>query len=87
MDDNRKKWDPEKVMTEIRVLGDKSASWNHKNNSSLYNAAVTHFGSWKAAVRACGYDYYDIKKVSNKKWSDKDMVFLKITFKHFPLKI
>jgi len=79
-DKNRKKWNPEKVMKEVSKLEDKSASWNHKNNSSLYNAAVTHFGSWKAAVRACGYDYYDIKKVSNKKWSDKDMVFLKNNF-------
>lgn len=79
-DNNRKKWDPEKVMKEIGKLDDKSASWNHKNNSSLYNAAVTHFGSWKAAVRACGFDYYDIKKVSNKKWSEKDMVFLKNNF-------
>ncbi len=73
----RKKWSPKKVMDEIRKLENKSASWNHRNNSSLYNAAVTHFGSWKAAVRACGYDYYEIKKVSNKKWSDNDMEFLK----------
>lgn len=78
----RKKWTAEKVMEEIRKLDDKSASWNHKNNSSLYNAAVTHFGSWKAAVRACGFDYYRIKKVSNKKWSDSDMEFLKKNFQN-----
>ncbi|MBN1115508.1 MAG: sigma-70 region 4 domain-containing protein [Oligoflexia bacterium] len=78
----RKKWTPNKVMEEIKKLKDKSASWNHKNNSSLYNAAVTHFGSWKAAVRACGFDYYEIKKVSNKKWSDTDMDFLKKNFQN-----
>jgi len=76
----RNKWTPERVMESIKHLEDKSASWNHKNNSSLYNAAVTHFGSWKAAVRACGFDYYDIKKVSNKKWSGTDMDFLKNNF-------
>ncbi|MCX6112288.1 MAG: hypothetical protein NTY22_03245 [Proteobacteria bacterium] len=74
---SRQKWTPKKVMEEIRKLENKTASWNHKNNSSLYNAAVTHFGSWKASVRACGFDYYTIKKVSNKKWSDTDIEFLK----------
>jgi DNA-binding CsgD family transcriptional regulator len=78
----RKKWTPKKVMEEIEKLKDKSASWNHRNNSSLYNAAVTHFGSWKAAVRACGYDYYKIKKVSNKRWSDNDIDFLKSNFQN-----
>ena len=75
--DSRKKWTPIRVMEEIKKTDNKTASWNHRNNSSLYNAAVTHFGSWKAAVRACGYDYYDIKRVSNKKWSDIDVDFLK----------
>jgi transposase len=75
--DARKKWTPSRVMEEIKKTDNKTASWNHRNNSSLYNAAVTHFGSWKAAVRACGYDYYDIKRVSNKKWSDGDVDFLK----------
>jgi len=79
---SRKKWTPERVIKEIRELEDKSASWNHKHNSSLYNAAVTHFGSWKAAVRSCGFDYYEIKKVSNKKWSNKDMDFLKNNFQN-----
>lgn len=79
---SRKKWTPTKVMEEIKKLKDKSASWNHRNNSSLYNAAVTHFGSWKAAVRACGYDYYKIKKVSNKRWSDNDIDFLKSNFQN-----
>ena len=78
----RKKWSPKRVMEEIKKLENKSASWNHKNNSSLYNAAVTHFGSWKAAVRACGYDYYQIKKVSNKKWSDADIEFLKKNYQN-----
>ena len=80
----RQKWTPQKVMEEIKKLENKSASWNHKNNSSLYNAAVTHFGSWKSAVRSCGYDYYKIKKVSNKKWSEKDMDFLKKNFQTRP---
>lgn len=80
MNRKRKKWTPIKVMEEIKKLKDKSASWNHRNNSSLYNAAVTHFGSWKAAVRSCGFDYYDIKKVSNKRWSDSDINFLKSNY-------
>ncbi|MFH1223209.1 MAG: hypothetical protein V1647_02565 [Pseudomonadota bacterium] len=78
----RRKWSPKKVMDEIKKIENKSASWNHKNNSSLYNAAVTHFGSWKAAVRACGYDYYEIKRVSNKKWSDVDIEFLKKNYQN-----
>jgi hypothetical protein len=52
-----RRWTKHSILDEIRMLVDRSAKQNQRERPSLYGACIRHFGSWKSAVEAAGFDY------------------------------
>lgn len=61
----KRSWDRPTVLKEIKAYaesgGDLSAGSVRKYNSKLYSAAVSYFGSWRAALRGLGIDYEEVR--------------------------
>ena len=61
-----KKFDSVIVINAIKEVyskkGNLSSGYIQQNNSSLFNAALQYFGSWKKAIEFAGYNYDKIKK-------------------------
>jgi len=75
-----KEWSKDKIIREIKKLDENGemlyASYIHKNYQNLLSAGNNHFGSWKNAIEATGFNYEEIKirDFSTKKYSKEIII-------------
>lgn len=71
-----KRWDKSIIIEEIKNLASQGVELNahavKRVDSKLVAAGTTHFGSWKKAIEAAGFDYETVRKTA--KWSKKDVI-------------
>jgi len=81
----KNKWDEEKIIKNIHRLVDleEDLTWSNVKqvDSALVGAAVSYFGSWRAAIEEAGLDYKEIRKISQdsrrqkvRKWSEQKIL-------------
>lgn len=72
----KNKWTKEKVKKELIRRKEKGLSLNSldvkKENIALHNACIRYFGTYKAAIESCGWDYNEIQ--TKQKWSKEKII-------------
>ncbi len=59
---SNRRWTKAEILREIRSLTNLSAKSNQRGFPSLYGATIRHFGSWRKAVEAAGFNYSEVVK-------------------------
>lgn len=73
------KWSKQKIMQDIKILGNENFSKLTQTNMKKYNynlfkSSLYYFGSWKAAIQCSGFDY-DIIKKSRNEWNKDKIIY------------
>ena len=72
-----KKWDKNKIIKGIKKRNKTGSPLNsgavQQADNNLISAAIRHFGSWKKAIEAAGFDYSKIRK-HERKWNREKVI-------------